>query len=78
MKTYKNLIFLMQIGINMSLPILVGVLLGKWIDDYFSTSPIFLLACIIIFTLSAFLSLFRIVKGAFNIDDNNKGKRDGR
>ncbi len=72
MKKYKNLVFLMQIGINMSLPILAGVLIGKWLDDFFDTSPVILIVCIIIFTLSSFLSLFRIVKGAFHIDDNKK------
>lgn len=55
----------------MSLPILVGVILGKWLDDFFHTSPILLLTCIIIFSISAFLSLFRLVKTAFNMDNDD-------
>ncbi|PID82777.1 MAG: ATP synthase subunit [Clostridiales bacterium] len=76
MNKYKNLVFLMQIGINMALPILAGVFIGKWLDDFFGTSPIILLVCIVIFALSSFLSLFRMVSTAFKIDNRREKDAD--
>ncbi len=72
MKKYKNLVFLMQIGINMCLPILVGVFLGNWLDGYFGTTPVLLIICIVVFTLASFLGLYRTVITASKADDDKR------
>nr|WP_207713446.1 MULTISPECIES: AtpZ/AtpI family protein [unclassified Fusibacter] len=65
---YENLALLSQVGFIMIVPIAGGLFVGKWLDGLFGTSPLFLLALIILGTLSAFVSLFKFTMAASKKD----------
>lgn len=58
---YENLLYLSQLGILMIVPIFGGVVIGKWLDDRFHTNGILLLVCIVLFTMSGFLNVYKAV-----------------
>ena len=55
-----NLALISHIGIAMTLPIILGLYLGRWIDDKFNSQPLFLFVFIILGVITAFVNLFRI------------------
>jgi F0F1-type ATP synthase assembly protein I len=59
-RMYENLAFLTQLGLMMAIPIFVGVYMGSYLDTRFNTGSLFLLICIGIGVLSAFLNLYKI------------------
>jgi len=60
-KSYlENLALLSYIGISMVVPILGGLMIGKWIDTRFNTEPIFLLIFIVFGVIVAFMNLFKV------------------
>jgi ATP synthase protein I len=61
---YKNLALVSYIGISMTLPILGGLFLGKFLDDKFNSGNLFLLGFIIIGVIISFLNLYKIAMGA--------------
>ncbi|MCK8059867.1 MULTISPECIES: AtpZ/AtpI family protein [unclassified Fusibacter] len=67
-RMYENLALLSQVGFIMIVPIAGGLFVGKWLDGLFGTSPLFLLALIILGTLSAFVSLFKFTMAASKKD----------
>jgi len=60
-----NLALISQIGISMTVPIMIGLYIGKWLDDRFGTGPIFLFIFIIMGVGSAFMSLFKLTQTDF-------------
>lgn len=52
-----------QIGINMTVTVGGCILLGKYLDDFFSTSPWLLLVFTVLGVLAAFRNLFHMTKG---------------
>jgi len=58
-KTFlKALSFFSQVGITMAACVFIGVLLGKFLDDRFGTSPWLLLAFSLLGAMAAFKALF--------------------
>lgn len=65
-ETFRALANFSQIGVTMAASVLVGVLLGKYLDGYLGTTPWLLL----IFSL---LGVGAAVKALFNIAGDKKG-----
>lgn len=61
-RTFGNLIYVTQIGISMIVPIVMGLYIGKWIDDKLKTGPVFLFAFILIGVISSFINLFKMTE----------------
>lgn len=59
-KVLESLALVSQIGISMLVPILGGILLGKFLDDLIGTKIIFLAIFTILGIITAFLSLYKI------------------
>ncbi len=77
----KNLALVTQLGLSMALPIVAGVYIGKWLDDYFGTQPTLLIICLIVFTMGSFVNLFKMAgikkKKVTNETDDIKNELDG-
>ena len=56
----ENLTLVSYIGISMVVPILGGLYIGNWIDQKFSTQPIFLFIFIICGVIVSFMNLFKL------------------
>ncbi len=69
-RMYENLALVSQIGIMMVIPIIGGLFLGKYLDDWLHTSPLFLLIMILVGVLSSFMNLYR-----FTMSQSKKGRR---
>ncbi len=57
----KNLVLVTQLGISVSLPIIAGVYIGAYLDNKFGTAPIFLIVCLIMFSIGGFANVFKMV-----------------
>lgn len=57
----ENYVLITQVGLSMVIPILLGVYIGKKLDDHFNESPLFLLIFIMIGIIASFANLFKIV-----------------
>ncbi|MDE6182106.1 MAG: AtpZ/AtpI family protein [Eubacteriales bacterium] len=57
----KAFSLLSQVGINMIIPIILCVFIGKWIDEKLNTDPLFLIIFIILGVLSSFRNLYVLV-----------------
>jgi F0F1-type ATP synthase assembly protein I len=60
---------LMNLGFYLAAPMLLGILLGKWLDSYFETGNRFTLGLIILGLFATFYNLFKIVKDATDKTD---------
>ncbi len=68
-KTYQGLALISQIGISMALYIIGAVLLGNYIDNFFNSSPLALLVCLLLGIAAAFYNIFKLL---FKVADKNK------
>lgn len=59
-KILENLVLVSQIGISMTVPILGGIILGKYLDDLLGTKVVFLAIFSIFGIITSFISLFKI------------------
>ena len=63
-RMYENLALLSQVGIMMVVPIIGGLFIGKWLDGWLGTSPLFLLICVLTGAASSFVSLYKFTMAA--------------
>lgn len=56
----ENLALVSYIGIAMIVPILAGVVGGRWLDDFFGTPSVFLLILIVSGVIIGFRNVFAI------------------
>ncbi len=70
-KGLENVALITQVGISMVTPILLGLYIGKKLDGWLKTSPLFLLIFIILGIGASFTNLFKIVEKS---SGNKKGK----
>ena len=70
-KGLENFALITQVGISMVTPILVGLYIGKKLDEWLNKSPLFLLIFIIIGIGASFTNLFKTVEKS---SGNKKGK----
>ncbi len=68
-KFYKSLGVLSSIGISVVLAIIIGVLIGRWLDDLFGTSPVFFFIFLFIGIVAGFRNIFVIVKREIKKDE---------
>jgi len=57
----KSIALAMSLGFTIVGCILVGTIIGYYLDSYFQTEPIFMIIGIILGVVSAFLVLYRMV-----------------
>ena len=50
-----------SVSTNLAAPIIGGILLGYWLDQWLNTKPWFVLSGTLLGTTGAFLALYRIV-----------------
>ncbi|SFH69110.1 Putative F0F1-ATPase subunit Ca2+/Mg2+ transporter [Tindallia magadiensis] len=56
----ENLALVSYIGIAMMVPILAGVVGGRWIDERFGTRPVFLFILIFVGIMVGFRNVFAV------------------
>ncbi|MBC8590087.1 AtpZ/AtpI family protein [Wansuia hejianensis] len=61
----KNITLITQIGFSIITPILIGVYIGKTIDDWIGTKGVFMIIFILLGTGGGFLNLLKIT-GVWN------------
>lgn len=69
-QTAKALANFSQVGVTMAASVLIGVFLGKFLDNFFHTSPWLLL-------LFSFFGVGAAIKSFFNWSDEDKHKEEG-
>ncbi|MBS4536447.1 AtpZ/AtpI family protein [Clostridium sp. D2Q-14] len=65
-KTLQYLAYISQIGISMIVPIMIGIFLGKFLDDSFGTKVLFLAIFSVIGVAAAFVNLFKMTTRDIN------------
>lgn len=65
-KILENLALVSQLGISMLVPILIGMFLGKFLDDIIGTEFIFLGILTVCGVAAAFISLYKIATRGIN------------
>ena len=58
----RSLSMVSQLGLTVAACIIIGVLLGRWLDNLLDTSPWLLLLFSLLGVVAAFKSLFEFVK----------------
>lgn len=66
--TMKGLAMVSQLGFMMVVPFIAGVFIGNFIDKHLKTSPLFLIICILLFGVSAFVNFYKIAIKSSGID----------
>lgn len=61
-KSLKPLVLLTQLAIQMIVPIFLCLLLGKWLDSLFKTSPILLIIFVILGVGAGIRNMYLTVK----------------
>lgn len=69
----KNIALVTQLGFSMALPIVAGVYFGNWLDKRFGTQPFLLITCLIVFSISSFINLFKLT----GVKKKKKGEEVG-
>lgn len=73
-KTLKYLGLISQIGLNMAIPIFIGVFVGHWVDTKAGTNGLFLILFILMGIYISFRNLFTTVLK--KIDNGKKDSKD--
>ncbi len=60
LKIMQGIALITQIGISMIVPIILGIFIGRFLDNLIGTNNIFLFIFIIIGVGAAFLNLFKV------------------
>ncbi len=71
-RIYENLALVTQIGVTLAVYIIGAVVIGGYLDDKFSTSPLFLVALLILSISAAFMNLYRMMMKVAS----RKGEKD--
>lgn len=72
---YKNLALVSQVGLNILIPILLGIYAGRYLDKKFNKDMIFTMVLLIIGAMSGFMNLFKLVDRQ-KPDNKDEEKRD--
>ncbi|MDP3386765.1 MAG: AtpZ/AtpI family protein [Eubacteriales bacterium] len=59
-KIFQNLALVSQIGIMMIVPIVIGLFIGKFLDEKLGTGYVFLFIFLVIGVGAAFINLYKI------------------
>ncbi len=59
-KIFQNLALVSQIGIMMIVPIVIGLFIGKFLDEKLGTGYIFLFIFLVIGVGAAFVNLYKV------------------
>lgn len=71
-KIFYSLDLAAKLGFSIAIPLIIFILIGRFLDGYFNTSPIFVLSGLVVGLASSICEIFRSV---LPILDN--GKNDG-
>ena len=67
----ENFVLVTQVGINMAVPVLLGLYIGKKLDDWLNKSPLFLFIFIVLGIAASFTNLFKTIE---KTSGDKKGK----
>lgn len=62
MKIDPNLIKVSSVGLELGISVIIGLLIGDYLDDLFGTKPWLLLVFLIIGLITGFRSILRILR----------------
>ncbi len=74
-KFYRSLGVLSSIGLSVVLAIIIGILIGRWLDGLFGTTPLFFFIFLFIGIVAGFRNIFVIVSREVRKDDTGEDKR---
>lgn len=73
---------LIQLGISMIIPIIFCLFIGRWIDGFFGTKPVFMIIFIIMGVAAGFRSVYMLTKEFYKDKDTyldiKKYGKDGK
>lgn len=69
----KNLVLITQLAITMSVPIILGLLIGNYIDKWVGTKWIFSIILLIMGVASGFINSYRLI---MSLNSTEKGKEE--
>ena len=67
--TIKAWSLVIQLGISMIIPIIFCLFIGRWIDRFFGTKPIFMIIFIIMGVAAGFRSVYMLTKEFYKDKD---------
>ena len=69
----KNLVLITQLAITMSVPIILGLLLGNYIDKWVGTKWIFSIILLIMGVASGFINSYKLI---MSLNSTEKGEKE--
>ncbi|MFM1538514.1 AtpZ/AtpI family protein [Helcococcus bovis] len=69
----KNLVLITQLAITMSVPIILGLLIGNYIDKWVGTKWIFLIILLIMGVASGFINSYKLI---MSLNSTEKGEKE--
>ncbi|MFM1525079.1 MULTISPECIES: AtpZ/AtpI family protein [Helcococcus] len=69
----KNLVLITQLAITMSVPIILGLLIGNYIDKRVGTKWIFLIILLIMGVASGFINSYKLI---MSLNSTEKGEKE--
>lgn len=69
----KNLVLITQLAITMSVPIILGLLLGNYIDKWIGTKWIFSIILLIMGVASGFINSYKLI---MSLNSTEKGEKE--
>lgn len=76
-KMFYSLDLAARLGFSIAIPLIIFILMGRFLDGFFNTSPIFVLLGLIVGLASSIFEIFRSVLPLLDDgkNDGEKGKR---
>ena len=68
---YRKYLRLSTVGLELGLSVIIGLLIGQWLDKKFDTEPWLLLLFLLFGLVAGFRSLFRLLKETSQQDSND-------
>lgn len=67
-KTMKTFTLISAIALQMVSHIALGVFLGRILDGFFKSSPVFFLISVVLFILAGFLSVYKMIMKMYDLE----------
>lgn len=74
-KIFYSLDLAVRLGFSIAIPLIIFILIGRFLDSYFNTFPVFILLGMIVGLASSIFEIFRSVLPLLD-DRKNDGEKD--
>jgi ATP synthase protein I len=71
-RRYRRYLRYSTVGLELGLSVLLGLVVGQWLDGYFGTEPWLLLLFLLFGMVAGFRSLFRLLRDVNRPDDEEE------